>query len=176
MNKNGMHHMLIIKEMCIRDRALGDFVHDIRKAARVLRLGLPETEVIQAILEGLNPQERSRLIFADRPRCFADLERLCVVSRTVQEVDESRGRDATDVQYSSGSSGRSKNDKHGGWRRTQETVRRPEYSRSDGGYRGLASVKTVTTATAPKTKKYEINMGRRNYVREQTSASRERCV
>ena len=26
--------------------ALGDFVHDIRKAARVLSLGLPETEVI----------------------------------------------------------------------------------------------------------------------------------
>ena len=63
-----------------------DYVHDIRKAARVLRLGLPETEVIQAILEGLNPQERSRLIFADRPRCFADLDRLCVVSSTVQAL------------------------------------------------------------------------------------------
>ena len=58
-------------------------MHDIRKAARVLRLGLPETEVVQAILEGLTPQERSRLIFADRPRCFADFERLCVVSRMV---------------------------------------------------------------------------------------------
>ena len=66
--------------------ALGDFVRDIRKAARVLRLGLPETEVIQAILEGLTPQERSRLAFADRPRCFADLEQLCVVSRTVQAL------------------------------------------------------------------------------------------
>ena len=49
---------------------LADFVHDIRKAARILRLGLglPERDIIQAILEGLNPQERSRLIFADRPR------------------------------------------------------------------------------------------------------------
>ena len=111
----------------------------------MLRLGLPETEVIQAILEGLHPQERSRLVSADRPRCFADLEQLCVVSRTVQEVDESRGRDATDVQYSSGSSGRAKKGKHGGWRRTQETVRKPEYSRSDGGYKGVASEKTVTT-------------------------------
>ena len=104
--------------------ALGDFVRDIRKAARVLRLGLRETEIIQAILEGLNPQERSRLIFVDSPRCFADLERLCVVSRTVKEVDESRGRAATDAQYSSGLLGRSKKDKHGGWRRTQETVRK----------------------------------------------------
>ena len=79
--------------------ASGDFVHDVRKAAWVLRLGLPETEVIQAILEGLNPQERSRLIFAERPRCFADLYRLCVVSNTVRAGDEYRGRAATDVQY-----------------------------------------------------------------------------
>ena len=88
----------------------------------MLRLGLPETEVIQAILEGLTPQEKSRLAFADRPRCFADLERLCVLSGTVKEVDESRGKEATDVQYSSGSSGRAKRDKHGGRRRTQETL------------------------------------------------------
>ena len=92
--------------MCIRDR-------DIRKAGRVLRLGLSETEVIQAILEGLNPQERSRLVFADRPRCFADLYRLCVVSNTVRAGDEYRGRAATDVQYSSGSLGRATKDKHG---------------------------------------------------------------
>ena len=71
--------------------ALGDYVQDIRKAARVLRLGLPETEVIQTILEGLNSQERSRLIFAERPRCFADLARLCVVSNTVRAGDEYRG-------------------------------------------------------------------------------------
>ena len=96
-----------------------------------------------------------------------------MVSRTVQEVDESRGREAKDVQYSSGSSGRAKRDKHGGWRRTQETVRKPEYSGSDGGYKGVAREKTVTTAAAQKTKKYEINRGRRNYVREQTSASKE---
>ena len=37
----------------------------------------------------------------------------------------------------------------------------------------MASRKTVTTATAQKTRKHEINRGRRNYVREQTSASRE---
>ena len=70
--------------------ALVDFVQDIRKIARILRLGLPEKDIVQVILEGVTPQERSRLVFADRPRCFADLERLCVVSRTVQEIDESR--------------------------------------------------------------------------------------
>ena len=64
--------------------ALGDYVQDIRKAARVLRLGLPDTEVLDVIMEGLNPQDRSRLIFAGRPRCFAEMARFCVVSNTVR--------------------------------------------------------------------------------------------
>ena len=76
--------------------ALGDFVQDIRKCARILRLGLPENEVVGRILEGVTPQERSRLVFADRPRCFADLERLCVFSKTVQGIDESREHVAHD--------------------------------------------------------------------------------
>ena len=37
-------------------------------------------------------------------------------------------------------------------------------------------MKTVTTATAQKPKKYEFNRGKRNYVREQPSASREPVV
>ena len=146
--------------------ALGDYVQDIRKAARVLRLGLPETEVIQIILEGLNPQERSRLIFAERPRCFADLCRLCVVSNTVRAGDEYRGRGATDVQYSSGSLGRAKKDKHGG-------CRKAEYSEGNGGYRGVASERTVATVTAEKRQKYETNRERRGYISIPTSASRE---
>ena len=148
-------------------------MHDVRKAARILRLGLPETELIQVIREGPNPQERSRLVFSDPPRCFADLDRWCAHARRVQANDESRGRAAKDVQYSSGLLGRAKKDKYGGWRGTQETVRKTEYSGSNGGYKGVASEKTVTTATAQKRNKYEFNRGRRNYVREQTSASRE---
>ena len=148
-------------------------MHDIRKAARVLRLGLPEGDIIQAILEGLHPQEISRLMFADRPRCFADLDRLCLVSRTVQAMDESRERAARGDPYSSSPLERAKNDEHGGWWRTQETVRKTEYSRSNGGYEGVARGKMVTTATAPKIKKYEIKRGRRSYIRESTLASRE---
>ena len=128
--------------MCIRD----SFVHDVRKAAHILRLGLPETEVIQVIREGLTPQERSRLVFAEPPRSFADLDRWCAHARTVRVNDESRGRAAKDVQYSSGSLGSTKEDKHGGWRRTQETARKTEYSGSNGGYKGVVSEKTETTA------------------------------
>ena len=57
--------------MCIRDRS--------------------EPEIVQVILEGGTPQERSSLVFAERPRCFADLDRLCVMSRAIQSNDESRG-------------------------------------------------------------------------------------
>ena len=38
----------------------------------------------------MTPQERSCLVFADRLRCFADLERLCVISRNIQANDASR--------------------------------------------------------------------------------------
>ena len=96
-----------------------------------------------------------------------------MVSNTVQAGDESRGRAATDVQYSSGPLGRAKKDKHGGWRRTQETVRKTEYSGSNGGYKGVTSEKTVATVTAEKRNMYEINRERRSYIREQTSASRD---
>ena len=118
------------------EEALADFVHNIWKAARVLRLGLPETEVIQVILEGLTPQERSHLVFADHPRCFADLDRLCVISIRVQASDEPRERAARGDPYSSGSLWRAKNDKHGGWWRTRETVRKTEYFRSNESYKG----------------------------------------
>ena len=102
------------------EEVLADFVHNIRNTARILSLGLPERDIIQVILEGVTPQERSRLVFADRPRCFADLDRLYVVSRTVQAMDESQDRAAKDDQDSSSSLERAKNDKHGGWGRTRE--------------------------------------------------------
>ena len=94
--------------MCIRDRlrqkhfyrvqangeALANFVSSIKDAARILRLGLPEGEIIQTILEGVTPQERSRLVFAERPRSFTDLDRLCVLSKTIQCNDDTRGHEA----------------------------------------------------------------------------------
>ena len=54
-------------------------------------MGLPENEVVQMIFEGVTPQERSRLTFAERPRNYEDLEKLCALSRAIQSIDESRG-------------------------------------------------------------------------------------
>ena len=41
------------------EETLADFVQNVRKAARILRLGLAEREIIQLILEVLTPQELS---------------------------------------------------------------------------------------------------------------------
>ena len=71
---------------------LAQFMASIREAVKFLRLGLSEPEIIQIILDGVNPQERSRLVFAEHPRCFADLDRLCVMSKAIQLNDECRGQ------------------------------------------------------------------------------------
>ena len=80
---------------CYRVQAHGEnfaeFARSIREAVRILGLGLPESEVVQMIFEGVTPQERSRLIFAERPRSYEDLEKMCVLSRAIQAIDESRG-------------------------------------------------------------------------------------
>ena len=69
---------------------LNVFINSIKSAARVLRVDVSEAEVVRVILEGLNPQERSRLVFLERPRSFADLSRACVFARTIQMNDEAR--------------------------------------------------------------------------------------
>ena len=54
--------------MCIRDsfyrvqangEDLAQFVASIKDSARILRLGLSETEIIQIILEGVTPPQRT---------------------------------------------------------------------------------------------------------------------
>ena len=55
---------------------------------------MSESDIIQTILEGVTPQERSRLVFAVRPQSFIDLDRLCAVSKTIQGNDDIRGHEA----------------------------------------------------------------------------------
>lgn len=69
---------------------LSHFVGDVRGVARVLRLGLSERHLVDLILEGIKPEERSRLVFCSRPTSFADLDRLSIFSRGVQDADFQR--------------------------------------------------------------------------------------
>ena len=80
-----------------RGESLAGFVHSVRDAARILGLGLSEEEIVQIILEGVTPQERLRLVFAERPRRFVDLDKLCVMSRAIQGNDEARGGGNMDI-------------------------------------------------------------------------------
>ena len=63
-----------------RGESLAAFVHRVRDAARILGVGLSEEEVVQIILEGVTPQERLWLVFAERLHRYRDLDKLCVMS------------------------------------------------------------------------------------------------
>jgi len=74
------------------NEALSQYVGDIRTVERVLRLGISELELIDIVLQGLKPEERSRLTFSPRPTSFADLDRLSILSRSVQDADRQRNQ------------------------------------------------------------------------------------
>jgi hypothetical protein len=76
------------------NEALSQYVGDIRTVERVLRLGIGELELIDIVLQGLKPEERSRLMFSPRPTSFADLDRLSILSRSVQDADFQRSQAA----------------------------------------------------------------------------------
>ena len=69
---------------------LSRFVGEIRRVARVLRLNFSEQQLVDLILEGIKPEERSRLVFCARPTSFAELDRLSIISRGVQDADSQR--------------------------------------------------------------------------------------
>ncbi|KAG8303340.1 hypothetical protein J6590_013612 [Homalodisca vitripennis] len=80
--------------------SLAKFVAEVRDTDRVLRLDIPEGTVVTTILEGLNPEESSRLVFAGRPSTFSELDRLCIASRSVSLLT-GRGRRGTIIVPSS---------------------------------------------------------------------------
>lgn len=69
---------------------LFDFVNSIKQIAKVLRLNKTEQEIVSTIVEGLNPSERSRIVFCSRPNNFAELDQLTVHSQNVYYCDQQR--------------------------------------------------------------------------------------
>lgn len=66
---------------------LASFIASIKWVAKVLRIGLSESAVVDTILEGITPEERSRMVFATRPNSYAELDKLSVTSRMVAYTD-----------------------------------------------------------------------------------------
>lgn len=74
------------------DESLSQYVGDIRTVWRVLRLDTTEQQLVDIVLQGLKPEERSRLVFAPRPSSLADLDRLSILSRSIQDADSQRSQ------------------------------------------------------------------------------------
>jgi hypothetical protein len=71
---------------------LSTYIHNIRENAQVLRLNKSECQIVDTILEGLNPLERQRILFQNRPRNFAELDDLCIHAQNFQFADMQRKR------------------------------------------------------------------------------------
>jgi len=69
---------------------MANFVTEVREAGRVLLLGFSEEQTVQTILEGLAPEERSRLSMTPVPRNFRELDLLCLTSQNISLVDQQR--------------------------------------------------------------------------------------
>lgn len=69
---------------------LSQYVGEIRSLAQVLRLSLSEGQLVDLIVEGIKPQDRSRFVFCSKPNSFADLDRLSRFSSGVEDCDFQR--------------------------------------------------------------------------------------
>lgn len=72
------------------EEKLAHYISDIRETSKVLRTNMTESQIVETILIGLSPAERSRLVMSNRPASFIDLERACIHTSNVWYSDMSR--------------------------------------------------------------------------------------
>ena len=65
------------------EERLAHYISDIRESSRLLRVDWNETQMVDTILIGLSPEERSRLSLINRPNTIADLEQCSIHSSNV---------------------------------------------------------------------------------------------
>jgi hypothetical protein len=70
------------------------YASSIRDAATVLRLPVSDQELIDNILDGLSPLQRSRLAFQKRPSSWAEVDRLCIHDQNIFFADSVRPTEA----------------------------------------------------------------------------------
>ena len=69
---------------------LAHYISDIRESSRLLQVDWNERQMVDTILVGLSPEERSRLALINRPNTFADLEQCSIHSSKVWYSDQNR--------------------------------------------------------------------------------------
>jgi hypothetical protein len=62
---------------------LAQYFQSIRETAQILRIQELEDQVVQQIIEGVNPVQGSRFVFQAPVKSFKDLEQLIVVDRRI---------------------------------------------------------------------------------------------
>lgn len=68
------------------------YVYAIKAAVVVLKLPVSERDVVNDIVEGLNPAQHSRLVFQSPPTSFSKLDRLAVLDQNFVFADQLRVR------------------------------------------------------------------------------------
>lgn len=85
----------LIDEHCYReqrtDEGLGDYIEEIRLGMAALCVEVPESEAVISIVEGMRPQDRSRVLFTDKPQTFVDLDKMVTRIENIRHRDERRG-------------------------------------------------------------------------------------
>lgn len=69
------------------------YVGEVRTAATALDVNISEGEVVTSIIQGLCPEDRSRVVFGKEPATFRELEELLVKIEGVRQGDMRRARE-----------------------------------------------------------------------------------
>lgn len=69
---------------------LADYIERVRVALKALSINISEEEAVMSIVEGMRPQDRSRVLFVNKPQSFVDLDKIVVSIENVRYGDEKR--------------------------------------------------------------------------------------
>lgn len=84
---------------------LAQYVESIRMARAALCVKISEAEIVDNILEGMRPEDRSRILFGVKPSTFVELDQLVTKIQAVELSDVKRRNDGVKERTASGDPG-----------------------------------------------------------------------
>lgn len=88
-----------------REETLGDYIERVREARIALCVEETEGEAVTRILDGMKPEDRLCVMFADKPHSFSDLDNMVKKLEEVKYGDEKRGEGRAATKGGRGSQG-----------------------------------------------------------------------
>lgn len=86
-----MKHELVFRPQLVGE-PLSLYISEVRCYSEVLQCEIPELELVDSILCGINPEDRRKLVFEKSPRSFKDLDNLCIAIQNANYNDFMRTR------------------------------------------------------------------------------------